>query len=98
MGYEPKAGTGWVKGAPILEDVSRWRTPLGDGVYLQVTVALTIFTVSQTRDTRHTTPMPEDIQRIERDFGVKAWRIQGVFPVLTPMTGLCVIMEAVELS
>lgn len=43
-------------------------------------------------------PMPEDLGRIERDFGVRTWRIMGVHPVLPPSGGICLMAKAVAVG
>lgn len=45
---------------------------------------------------RHTVPMPEDLGRIEKDFGVHAWRIVGVAPVAPPSVGQALMAKAVD--
>lgn len=101
MGYEPKEGSGWEEDpVAILPGVRRWRTPLRDR-YLSVTVAAgEAFVIARVNFDRvtpfHTVPLPEDLQRIELDFGVPAWRIHGVSPVLPPSTGQCLMATAVN--
>lgn len=99
MSYTPREGSGWEEGGTQYADVRRWRTPLGDGVYLYVTVteASSLFVLGRVKDEwEHSVPMPEDIARVEKDFGVRAWSIMGVMPSVNPMArGKCLMMKAV---
>jgi hypothetical protein len=47
---------------------------------------------------QHEVPLPEDLGRIERDFGVHGWSISGVLPVLRPSVGRCLAAKAVRPS
>jgi hypothetical protein len=44
----------------------------------------------------HEAPMPQDLGRIERDFGVRAWSTMGVLPVRPPSVGQCLAAKAVD--
>lgn len=96
--YEPKPGTGWEEGPSVLEGVRRWRTPIGTGLHLSVTFdkdCAVISRVSYEETQVCTVPMPEDLGRIERDFGVHGWSIVGVHSVLRPSVGRCLLAKAV---
>jgi hypothetical protein len=98
--YEPKHGTGWEEGPSPLDNVRRWRTPLGGGVYLQVTVAEDAFIIARAEYEGGlqpmTAPMPEDLGRIEAEFGVRAWKIVGIRPPFPPSTGQVLLAQAVD--
>lgn len=99
--YEPKEGSGWEEGPSSLPGVRRWRTPVEDGRrHLSVTVAEWAFVIARVayRPTSqvNSLPRPEDLGRIELDFGVHAWSILGESPVLPPSVGSCLMAKAVE--
>lgn len=99
MGYEPRSGE-WDEGDSAFDDVRRWRTPIADELFLQVAVAEPdVFVLSRVDYAGpapvHTLPGPADLQRIQRDFRVHAWRIRGDFPVAPPSTGRCLCAVAV---
>jgi len=96
VSYEPREGTGWVEGNSPIEGVRRWRLLLEWGVHLQVTVGDVVFFVSRVTGNEHSVPMPEDVGRVERDFGVRGWSIQGVMSVVPPSTGQTLSLVAVE--
>lgn len=101
MGIEPKPGTGWEEGDSVLDNVRRWRTPLGGGVYLLVTIAdelawVIARGVDLETSPRHMVPMPQDMRRIQEDFGVRAWSFKGVSPVAPPAVGQALMAMAVE--
>lgn len=95
--YAPAVGSGWVRGAEILQGVERYRTPLDEGWFLQVTVAEhQVFVISRVRDWEYEVPDFADMARIERDFGVHGWSIQGTMPVVEPAYGLALAARAVD--
>lgn len=100
MSYTPREGSGWEEGWSQFEDVRRWRTPLGDEVYLCVTVTEenALFVIGRVKgENEHSVPMPGDIARVEKEFGVHAWSIVGVMPVVNPRaTGQSLMMKAVK--
>lgn len=100
MSYTPREGSGWEEGGSQFADVRRWRTPLEEGVYLYVTVTEknSLFVLGRVKgENQHSVPMPEDIARVERDFGVHGWSIVGVFPTVNPYaTGQSLMMKAVK--
>lgn len=99
--YEPKPDTGWEKGPSPLPNVRRWRTPLDGALFLGVTVAETAFIIGRVvydADGAGTfaPPLPEDIQRVELDFGVFAWSVAGIAPATAPAKGLCLLLRAIS--
>lgn len=93
----PKDGTGWEEGAVIIDGVRRWRTPIGDDLFLMVTVTESLFTISRVRGMDHETPAIDDIARVEKEFGVvHGWRVRGTFRTLGAATGYAVMLEAVD--
>lgn len=99
MKYEPKPGSGWEEGASPLEGVRRWRAPIGSGMHLSVSFENEYGVIARVRygaSPEHQVPRPEDLGRIERDFGVRGWRILGVSPVASPSVGQCLLAKAVD--
>lgn len=99
MTYEPKPGTDWEEGASMFGNVRRWRTRLGAGLYLHVAVGEQgTFTISRIQNERvHDAPRFDDMGRIERDFGVRGWSVQGTFAPLNPeMVGAVLVARAVD--
>jgi len=97
--YEPKPGTDWEEGPSPLEGVRRWRTLVEPGLHLTVTFAEDCAVIARvsygTSMQLNEPPMPDDLGRIERDFGVRGWSIQGVHPVVPPSVGVCLMARAV---
>ena len=98
VSYEPKEGSGWEEGTSEFPDVRRWQAPIEPGVWLRVTVTSenAVFVMARTRGNEQQPPRFEDVGRVERDFGVRAWRILGVVPALAPSVGLALMAKAVE--
>ncbi len=98
MSYEPKEGTGWEEGSSVFGDVRRWQTRLDEETWLRVTVTAgaSMFVIGRVRGNEHAPPRLEDVARIEREFGVRAWEILGVVPALMPASGSTLVAQAVE--
>ncbi len=96
--YEPKEGTGWEEGSSLFGDVRRWQAPIDEETWLRVTVTSPngLFVMARTRGNEHTVPLPEDVGRVERDFGARAWSILGVVPAAPPASGQVLLARAVE--
>lgn len=98
MTYEPKEGTGWQEGSSEFPDVRRWQARLDGETWLRVTVTSPngLFVMARTRGNEHSAPRFEDVGRVEREFGVRAWRILGVAASLPPASGQALMAQAVE--
>lgn len=98
MSYEPKEGTGWVEGSSRFPDVRRWQAPIDGETWLRVTVTSPngLFIVARVRGNEHSAPRLEDVGRVERDFGARAWSILGVVPAAPPASGQVLLARAVE--
>lgn len=97
MKYEPKEGTGWQEGTTLYAGIRRWQLQIDGDTWLRVTVTEKAgFVVSRGMGDAHTVPHPEDLGRIERDFGVHGWRIEGVMPVFVPSVGQALLARAVQ--
>lgn len=80
MSYKPKPGTGWervyFRGEGYYLDLS---PDDEDGPILTVAVRGSEFHVSRSPSPMtYEAPSPQDIGRVELDFGVEAWSIDGV--------------------
>lgn len=101
--YEPTEGSGWEEGSSLFPDTNRrWRLMLEPGEWLSVTTTtrgrFPQFVVSRVKnDSEHSLPTPEEVKRVQEDFGVDGWRDVFPMPNVNPRAmGMCLLLTAVE--